>query len=574
MGCIGSKGGEKSKKKIAGGKKIARKGSLQYTKADPSQFVVPVRRLGVSGGTAPFFGLRLQSPGTRSAEYYIGKDLSHAADEVTFYEDARHLLLNPDDSGLRPVLDFMIEYAGVLTAPEEGAKPGAEPLELLVLRNLRDGYKNLRLLDIKIGSKTAHAGWQGKSRVSAMRASMVDFVTNSSEEGYRLEGFDSPPAATQSLDPFLDISRVIVGSESKASVKRRKKAKRLMYQRFEASEIFMHFLDTHADDMGSQPGYGEARARFELVELLLHEITIRLCKLALACTQGKIPQKWIGSSVALGYDCGWLPSCDVPEEEIRATAKVVIFDWGRSELNTESKHRALGASGKQDRSKFWKRYTGGIERLAWEAARSYHRRFSSKQGLDHFVISVWDYDALTANDLLGKAVLPLESTEGDKTVALCDDRGKPVLGENNGPATLTYSAERRALQGARLKAVWHVFIKSANNLPNKDAVASMSDPFAVLEARYKEEGQWFKQQTVVKSNNHDPIWDELFEVPEAATNPGALQELLEGLGEGLGAEPLDKLFVPLDASDVAEEASIRDWKARIVKASHGVRASV
>lgn len=99
------------------------------------------------------------------------------------------------------------------------------------MRNLRCGSEKHRFLDIKIGQKTAQvvtgdvgrvgwrrvvpekwktdmdghdglfgmrtcqadnpgprqAGWQGKSRVAALRQSMVDGITNSSCEGFRLE---------------------------------------------------------------------------------------------------------------------------------------------------------------------------------------------------------------------------------------------------------------------------------------------------------------------------------------------------------------------------------------------------
>eukprot|EP00438_Fugacium_kawagutii_P009837 Skav202170 [mRNA] locus=scaffold482:9512:22783:+ [translate_table: standard] len=93
------------------------------------------------------------------------QDLSHAEDEVTFYEEALALKRQPGVAGLGPLLSYTLEYAGVLT----------------------------------------HAGWQGKSRVAALRQSMVDGITNSSCEGFRLEGFDGRPPALESMDPLLDL---------------------------------------------------------------------------------------------------------------------------------------------------------------------------------------------------------------------------------------------------------------------------------------------------------------------------------------------------------------------------------
>lgn len=88
-----------------------------------------------------------------------------------------------------------MEYKGVLTHSEE-TNQGEKKTELLVMRNLRCGCAKLRLLDVKIGQKTAQAGWQGKSRAAALRQSVVDGITNSSCEGFRLE------ERFKSLNPF------------------------------------------------------------------------------------------------------------------------------------------------------------------------------------------------------------------------------------------------------------------------------------------------------------------------------------------------------------------------------------
>jgi hypothetical protein len=43
---------------------------------------------------------------------------------------------------------------------------------------------------------------QGKSQLAAARNNMVDSMTNSSSEGFRLEGFDGLPSALQSCNPL------------------------------------------------------------------------------------------------------------------------------------------------------------------------------------------------------------------------------------------------------------------------------------------------------------------------------------------------------------------------------------
>ena len=150
---------------------------IQVTRVDPSLFASPVKRLGVSGGTAPFFALKLLNPTEgRTEDHFIGKDLSRAVDEIAFYEEMLGIVNSDNEEcGLRDLLSFGFEYAGVLTAPEEGVEEGEDAeRELLVLRNLRDGCSTLRLLDIKMGERTASAGWHGKSWSHAHRQGLMD----------------------------------------------------------------------------------------------------------------------------------------------------------------------------------------------------------------------------------------------------------------------------------------------------------------------------------------------------------------------------------------------------------------
>lgn len=193
---------------------------LEVTLQDPNNFRQPVKKVGVSGGTAAFFHLRLNENSYKSnfmithktfKTYFIGKDLSHAVNEVTFYEEIlklKSLIDSPnvtreEKHNYKPLIhlfQYSLEYAGVLTTlSEENNK-----LNLLVLRNLFDNTKKLRLIDLKIGERTASAGWKGKSRTNAFRQTLFDQITNSKFEGFRLEGFESPPDSIQSILPKLD----------------------------------------------------------------------------------------------------------------------------------------------------------------------------------------------------------------------------------------------------------------------------------------------------------------------------------------------------------------------------------
>jgi len=264
------------------------------SRVDPSWFESPVTRLGVSGGTAPFFNLVLTDAGLQhcaeqpsmssrnqhdviSKSYFIGKDLSHAEDEREFYEQILQIKsTGAEADGVALLAPFMFEYLGVLetTTTEEPSTT----CRLLVMQNLRNDYHHFRMLDLKMGHQTAQGGWQGKSRAAALRQYLLDGITNSRTEGYRLEGFDGCPQRVDSMDPWIDFLAKQTTSEnstafddnksgtstysivrktiwgSQVTDKDVKKAKRIMMQQMTGSEIFRYFLDVHLDSAGSETG--------------------------------------------------------------------------------------------------------------------------------------------------------------------------------------------------------------------------------------------------------------------------------------------------------------------------------
>jgi hypothetical protein len=170
------------------------------TRIDSAWFDTPVERMGVSGGTAPFFRLVMTEKGleacrTRSDNigkipdqtYWIGKDLSHAQDERDFYEtilQTKNLenirTSNTTDSAsdddmndrvptecIKLLGPFFFDYLGVLeTATTENTDAHSQ---LLVMQNLCNHYSNFRMLDLKMGQKTAQGGWKGKSHFTSVQ---------------------------------------------------------------------------------------------------------------------------------------------------------------------------------------------------------------------------------------------------------------------------------------------------------------------------------------------------------------------------------------------------------------------
>mmetsp|Transcript_27205 Transcript_27205/g.59123 ORF Transcript_27205/g.59123 Transcript_27205/m.59123 type:complete len:787 (-) Transcript_27205:116-2476(-) len=544
---------------------------------DPSHFDGHGKRLGVSGGTAAFFRLHLKPDsslacGEKSHSHYIGKDLSHARDELHFYQQVVKLKNDTSCGGIEHLIPFMFDCAGVLASQIENPTGTVEkdPVDLLVIGNLFDGCKKLRLLDIKIGQQTASAGWQGKSRLAAFRQALVDSNTNSMHEGFRLEGFDSPPQALVSMDPLLDVSMLGL------SDKTRKRALRLMFQRLSAEDIFRHFADTHQDVDEPAGAFEDTMSPSEHIELVLHEMACRLLQLSLACRLTTVPQKWIGSSVALGYDCGTLPARTASEASVRSRVKVSIFDWGRSELNTLEKHLQLSESEQQDRSHFWGYYIEGIDRLLYGSLSGYWNRYGTTKPWKELLVWVYDFDSMSENDFIGKASLSLTIHEEPTTVGLQDESGNVVYGATSTgrmgrtPSTLNYKLTyRECPSGSRLKGRWQLHILEGANLPVMDLVKRSSDPFVIVEA-ISEDDRRFRQQSSVILGNLNPRWDEVIEIPEVARG-GYFEDILNStatafsdqLAGHLTAGPFEQLCSDWHSTRAQKETGFRNLSSRL-----------
>jgi len=500
---------------------LSPRGAPTYTVASPTLFEELVTPIGVSGGTASFYRL-IYTGGERSRDYFIGKDLSHAKDEVDFYEDAMRAIREDRHGPMSDLLKFVFEYAGVLTVPASDHLDG-KPVSLLTLRNLYDGCEKLRMLDMKIGQRTAAANWKGKPWYRTAVQNARDFLTNSIEEGFRLEGFDGEPKALESMDLICSGPRAGTGKRYRF---------RTMLQQMRCTEMLMHFLDVNdMPDIPEDQSLADVRSPIEVAEVVLRASVRRLVDLSLACRSSPTPQKWIGSSVALAFDCGRLPARSLTDAEVCKSEhiRVHIFDWGRSELNTVDKNDRLTAAQQADYKKFWGYYIDGVDRLAWEAARAYKHRFGNPIGWTEALLTLVDFDKSGYDQVFGYVkISPLHKTD-TQVAEIIDSQGVAVTSATGEPATLTYAIEYREYpEGSYLKGAWRIRVINAFNLPRMsfkgppDVYAELiawSDPHKGGE-RYG-----FRQITSVRHSDLHPQWNETLELPIAA-HPNVLSEVL------------------------------------------------
>jgi hypothetical protein len=219
---------------------------------------------------------------------------------------------------------------------------------------------------------------------------------------------------------------------------------------------------------------------------------------------------------------------------------VNIFDWGRSELNTLDKHLKLSEKDQHDRGEFWRYYKGGIDRLAWEAARAYRHRFCCVSRWSHINFQISDFDSMSDNDFIGRLTVPVEETP-ESSAEIITHKGNHVVGDFGfrGSARLTYSISWRDYpKGSRFIGAWRICVLRAENLPRQDKLQlrTTSDPFCEITAVSDEKSGTlcFRQLTSVKVRTLNPDWGECFELPVVADS-GNLESALQRASPGLGA---------------------------------------
>ena len=543
---------------------------------DPSWFESPVERISTSGGTAPFFTLVLTEKGLEHCNsgtsnnrtkvdktYWIGKDLSHAADEKDFYFNVLRIRESKDENDQRDLTEgigllesYMFNYLGVLqTQTSEN-----EQSNLLVMRNLRNNFNTFRMMDLKIGEKTAQAGWKGKSRLRAMKHHLMDGLSNSAQEGYRLAGFNGCPDVFDSMDPLADIvakegqDDALTGSffsiNSRAHTmwgmeiddSKVAQAHRFMLNCLNGTSMIRYFLDLHMDSdstLSGEPFSMDHYSPIEVAEIVSHEVMTQLIGLASLCHKVRVPQKWIGSSVALVYDSGFFPNrlADGDHEaDIRSKVICKAFDWGRSELLRVNEYEKMTPEEKADRGYFWNLYKEGLDRLSYNAARFYYNQFTRSSNWKDVTVQVMDFDSMSPDDYIGKVEVklpdPSDTAAIEKLSQVKPYPLKGTLASRWKKCNVSFSISWVEFpMSSRLLGAWRVTIERATDLPPMD-VGLTSDPYCIVMANNKDAtGQHFYQRTCIKAKDLNPEWNESFDIPvcRPENNP-SLNSVLEANG--------------------------------------------
>eukprot|EP01065_Artemidia_motanka_P018948 TRINITY_DN2233_c0_g2_i1.p1 TRINITY_DN2233_c0_g2~~TRINITY_DN2233_c0_g2_i1.p1 ORF type:complete len:941 (+),score=258.61 TRINITY_DN2233_c0_g2_i1:68-2890(+) len=512
---------------------------------DPSVFEEPARPIGVSGGTAAFYSMVYKKeslPPGKSPTYFIGKDLAHAADELSFYERAAKLQRQSGWS----ILNWTFEYGGVCQMDcTVGGK--VEKRKQILLRNLFDDAKGLRLLDIKIGAVTAVAGWQGKGRTAALRNRAVDSATNSQVEGYRAEGFDGAPRTLESLlsATTRDLLHGVGQHVAKLEVGGRR-ARRLALQRVPAAEFLGFFVNAPPEEP-----HPDRLNPLEITAAAMRGCVRSLIGLVAAAARVRFPQQWIGSSVALAFDAAAdlqrRPYDPLADETAEKLARIHIFDWGRSELTSMEIWDTLSKAQCKERAHHWTAWVSGILRLTFEVARSYRRTFCPIGKRWRKVrVRVWSVSQdlgitdVTKGTDIGEAMFDLEAREEEdillqppsrsfvsgvvdvvrhahiKTMGAATKTGRAVFGAvAHGKLTSTRPTVRVSVSGphkfppgSALKEQWTVRVESASNLPKTETI-EWCNPVATVQLI--DDAQAIAQfHTGVVLNSQKPKWGESF----------------------------------------------------------------
>ena len=496
----------------------------------------------------------------RSKSYFIAKDLAHAIDELDFYEIAKGM----EGQAGWGLLDFLFEYKGVAKMQVQNKDGPAGERDLLIMRNLFDGKQKLRLLDIKIGQYTADANWKGKSAFRASKQKVVDAQTNSSVEGYRMEGFDGAPNALVTFNSNQE-------SALMSALFSERKTTRFQFQSMPAKRFLSWFLDCRDGTMAE--GYDPAArmSNAEYGESVLRVITVKMAALCKSLRQVPCPQKWLGSSIALTFDVGALPERGAAAEEQAQQADVRIFDWGRSELLSKEAFEALAKPEQEDRTHFWNLYSDAACRLFYEALRAYYHRFCTPSW-EHVVLEVYDFDASSHDDLCGTCVVPLEETTVPKEFKLLDASHKPVQKKGR-DCHLKVSIAKRPNAGpeSAVPTAWMVTVHGADQIPNMDKKlpewtpnlrGAKSDGYVLVTARHNNGPRTSptEKSKCCMQTNH-PAWEETFEF--GLCNFSNFTSLLEKCGLGVMAdeispEQLGDWFPPERGSAVTSPSKADD----------------
>lgn len=320
--------------------------SVDFSPLDlnPAIFEQPCLPLCVSGGTSYFY--RLVHADSRSVRSYVGKDFSaHSKHEVTFY--CRLRTMKELQKTWTAFAKHTLDCLGVLNL--ECLKTGDQTPQkrpLLVLLDLTTNFDKCRLMDLKIGSSTGAACWKGKGRMDAWGLRRIDQRTNSTIEGFRLEGMESKPVA---LESYVQV--VEKYAKNNQGFLTNQQVSKYTLQRLRGREVLDFFFDMSCHGAVSE----------KISHCVLWKCLERMDSLLKAVLSIPIPQQWIGSSLGVCLEVGQASSDH--------NVDVKGFDWGRSEIITAEEYARLSPERKRERIKFWRQYVQALCHFHWHLIR-------------------------------------------------------------------------------------------------------------------------------------------------------------------------------------------------------------
>eukprot|EP00588_Corethron_pennatum_P014289 CAMPEP_0194275206 /NCGR_PEP_ID=MMETSP0169-20130528/8106_1 /TAXON_ID=218684 /ORGANISM="Corethron pennatum, Strain L29A3" /LENGTH=618 /DNA_ID=CAMNT_0039018617 /DNA_START=123 /DNA_END=1979 /DNA_ORIENTATION=+ len=451
---------------------------------------------------------------------YFGKavheDKQKTQYENEFYEKVKSIHTNGcDDYALGHLTEFMIEFVGLrrVRLPHSFCNKSRPVVgELLVLRNLSHGYQNFRMVDLKIGYKTAQRGWRGKSASRAFSQSVTDLKSNSSLEGFRLEAFIGRSRSLVSVDKLMEPGADSVKSigpyhlvyrRARARHEVRKKNQNLVLngRNMSGKEIFLHY--TALSDRGGS--INTHLSSIECAEIIHHETTSRIWSLLQICQRIKTPQKWVGTSLGLGFDAGLNPERTAAgKDELRRSVFVKLFDWERAELTFAVDFSRMTKRERLSRIRAWDAYKRSLKSLYVQSVEAYRCQFGNDNGWGKFYIRVFHYDHKSKDQFIGEASIPMRNTEGTRICRLVDAKGH-VIGETS------YRLVYHVLPGgSRLEGSWHLNLGEASLMKGR-----ARNLYCVIAAVTRNGDLAHQLVSQVKKSTSKPTWNETFHIPVA-----------------------------------------------------------
>lgn len=317
-------------------------------KINRESLLLPCKPAQTAGGTTSFYTLKFQKglEPSPDSQQYVGKDLGDDASqhEAVFYYKLR--TVKEQGGYWAAFADVTLDCAGLahldcLVPPENLRK--TRPL--LLLEDFHSGFRQCRMMDVKLGSETGIANWKGKSTVGAWGLARVDHRTNSSVEGFRLEGMEFPPKV------LAEYVHVGVQQSQNRGIFSPKRWSRFIYQRLCGQDMLDYFFN--CSELGPDSEIHSHGAIWSAVKAV-----DRVVMLSIGIP---VPQQWVGSSIGLCMEVGRLEP--TPKVEVK------LFDWARAELTTATAFMQLAPNEKQQRVKFWAQYVRALCHLQWHILR-------------------------------------------------------------------------------------------------------------------------------------------------------------------------------------------------------------